>query len=60
MNKKLKWALIFTGYIVVFGLTFIFMGGLDSLLDLIQEVQAFSEEFLTEIIEKIPIEEVSS
>jgi len=60
MNKKLKWILIISGYIVVFGLTFIVMGGLKAFLDLIQEIKAFSEGFITQIIEKLPIKEVSS
>ena len=60
MNNTLKWALIIILFIVMILLTFIFMGGLAALLDLIQEVKAFSEEFITEIIEKVPIKEVSS
>lgn len=60
MNKKLKWILIILGYIIAIILTFIVMGGLAALLDLIQEVKAFSEDFITQIIEKLPIKEVSS
>ena len=56
MNKKLKWALIINGFVVVIILTFIVMGGLAALLDLIQEIRAFSEGFITQIIEKLPIE----
>ena len=55
MNKKLKWALIISGYVVLIVLTFIFIGGLVALLDLIQEIRAFSEGFITQIIEKLPI-----
>jgi len=56
MNKKLKWALIIIGFVVVIILTFILIGGLVALLDLIQEIKAFSEVFITQIIEKLPIE----
>lgn len=60
MNRKVKWALIIIGYIGIIVLTFILIGGLVALLNLIQEIKAFSEGFITQIIEKLPIKEVSS
>ena len=60
MNRKVKLTLIILGYIIAIILTFLVLGGLAALLDLIQEVKAFSEDFITQIIEKLPIKEVSS
>jgi len=54
MNKKLKWGLIISGYIVVFVLTFIVMGGLAALLNFIEDVNSLSREFINQLIEIIP------
>lgn len=54
MNRKLKWGLIISGYVVVIILTFIVMGGLAALLNFIEEVNSLSKEFIDQIIEIIP------
>lgn len=56
MNRKAKLTFIILGYIIAIVLTFIVIGGLTAFLDLIQEIRAFSEGFITQIIEKLPIE----
>jgi len=55
MNKTIKWSLILSGYIIVFVLTFIFMGRLAALFNFIQEMKNLSEAFINQIIKIIQI-----
>ena len=53
MNRKFKIFLILSGYIVVFLLTFVFMGGLEALLQFASESSKTFEEIVIKIITKL-------
>lgn len=53
LNRKVKIALILLGYVVVFILTFIFMGGLEDLIQFATESSQAIEDLIRELIEKL-------
>jgi len=53
VNRKLKIFLILSGYIIVFILTFIFLGGLEDLLQFLSESAKTLEEIINKIITKL-------
>lgn len=53
MNRKIKLFLILSGYVIIFILTFILMGGLDDLYQFATESSKTLEEIISKIITKL-------
>lgn len=53
MNRKFKIFLILSGYVIVFILTFVLMGGLDDLYQFATESSKTIEEIISKLITKI-------
>jgi hypothetical protein len=53
MNRKFKIFLILSGYVIVFILTFVLMGGLDDLYQFATESSKTIEEIISKLITKL-------